>query len=746
MTVRTLLIDNYDSYTFNLYQLIAQTYGVEPQVLRNDSPQLTSEFARQFDAVIISPGPGRPQVPEDIGRCLDVIRHSGRPVLGVCLGHQALGHLCGAAVGPAPEPRHGHLSQVRHDGGLFTGLPQNFVAVRYHSLCVAEPLPAELVADAWAEDGVVMGLRHRSRPWFGVQFHPESVSTEHGSRLLLNFRSLVGGDATNGSRPVGGAGLGAASSDTAVRAGGWLLRHRRLPGVAPRNAPPQQPATVDPEWVFQRIAGDRPYAFWLDSSRVVPGVSRFSFLGHPGGPDGEVLRYVSTTGTVEVLDPTGVRIGVEPGDIFTVLQRRLDERRLADRGEFPFDLPSGYVGYFGYEVKADCGAPNRHESETPDAVWMAATRMVAVDHQTGEVWLLALCRATDAQIAAADGWLDSTTALLCTGPVGHHPVDDRDRRTRRPEEPGPVRPTGGRAEPGRTSDPERWLSRGRESYLADIRTCLDLLRAGESYEICLTNELQAPYDGCGIELYLRQRRHNPAPYAAYLRLGETQILCSSPERFLKIDPSGVVEAKPIKGTAPRAADPAQDHALRAELRDSPKTRAENLMIVDLLRNDLGQVCEVGSVHVPSFMVVESYATVHQLVSTVRGRRLRSVSPTRIVRACFPGGSMTGAPKPRTMRLLGEIEDRARGVYSGALGFFGLTGGADLNIVIRTAVLHRGILRVGAGGAIVLDSDPDAEYDEMRLKLSAPLPGWTGEQRPGGKRSPASQRLAGSRPS
>ncbi|WFE32723.1 chorismate-binding protein [Micromonospora sp. WMMD975] len=719
MTVRTLLIDNYDSYTFNLYQLIAQTYGVEPQVLRNDSPRLTAEFARRFDAVIISPGPGRPQVPEDIGRCLDIIRDSGRPVLGVCLGHQALGYLCGAAVGPAPRPRHGHLSRIRHDGGLFAGLPQNFVAVRYHSLCVAEPLPDDLVADAWAEDGVVMGLRHRFRPWFGVQFHPESVSSEHGSRLLLNFRRLVGEGTTNGLRAIGDAAdPGPASSATKEQAGGWLLRHRRMSGAsAPEVRPPEQVGTVDPEWVFQRITGDRPYAFWLDSSRVVPGVSRFSFLGHPGGPDGEVLRYASTTGMVEVLDPTGVRIGVEPGDIFTVLQRRLDERRIADRGEFPFDLPSGYVGYFGYEMKADCGAPNRHVAETPDAVWMAATRMVALDHQTGEVWLLALCRATDTQIAAADGWLDSTAALLRAGPVGH-PVDDADRHA--------SRSTGGRAGPERTYDPERWLSRGRERYLADIRTCLDLLRAGESYEICLTNELRAPYDGCGVELYLRQRRHNPAPYAAYLRLGETQILCSSPERFLRIDRTGVVEAKPIKGTAPRATDPEQDQALQAELRDSPKTRAENLMIVDLLRNDLGQVCEIGSVHVPSFMAVESYATVHQLVSTVRGRKRQSVSPTRIVRACFPGGSMTGAPKPRTMRLLGEIEDRARGVYSGALGFFGLTGGVDLNIVIRTAVLHRGILQVGAGGAIVLGSDPDAEYDEMRLKLTAPLPGWTAQ--------------------
>ncbi|HEX6967790.1 MAG TPA: aminodeoxychorismate synthase component I [Micromonosporaceae bacterium] len=705
--MRTLLIDNYDSYTYNLYQLIAETYGTPPHVVRNDDPELTCDLAREFDAVVVSPGPGRPQTPGDVGRGLRVVRDGDRPVLGVCLGHQLLGHLSGAAVGPAPDPRHGHLTRVRHlDDGLFAGLPQDFVAVRYHSLAIATPLPPELTTDAWAEDGVIMGVRHRLRPWFGVQFHPESVATEHGAQLLRNFRALVTGEPGERPRPAGrpsrcagrttrpvaarARATGGAKAGASVPAdGGWRLCYRRLPFAA------------DPEQTFRDHFAGRPYAFWLDSSHVVPGLSRFSFLGFPGGPHGEVLGYRVGAGKVRVLDAAGRHVNDEPGDVFEALQQRLDRRRLTVAPDLPFDLQGGYVGYFGYELKGDCGSPNPHPAPTADAVWMAATRFVAVDHRADTTWVVALCR-QDAD-PEADAWLAETAAGL------------------RPAQPAPPIAAAAHA----PTDLEPWLVRPRAGYLADIQVCLDRLRAGESYEVCLTNEVRMPFDADPLERYLRQRRLNPAPYAAYLRLGDTHVLCSSPERFLKLDRHGWVEAKPIKGTAPRDADPERDRELSRRLATSAKTRAENLMIVDLLRNDLGRVCQIGSVHVPSFLAVESYATVHQLVSTIRARRRAGVGAVEIVRACFPGGSMTGAPKLRTMRIIGELEGRPRGIYSGALGFLSLTGTADLNIVIRTAVVHDGRLHVGAGGAIVLDSDPEAEYEEMLLKARAALRGLVG---------------------
>lgn len=189
--LKTLLIDNYDSFTYNLFQLLAEVNGAEPVVVRNDEASWDELARLGCDNVVVSPGPGRPERPGDFGVCADAIRDSAVPLLGVCIGHQGLGALHGAAVVPAPEPMHGRISAVLHDDSpLFAGIPREFAAVRYHSLCVEQPLPPELRGIAWTSDGVLMALEHRARPLWGVQFHPESVCTEHGRRLLENFRNL----------------------------------------------------------------------------------------------------------------------------------------------------------------------------------------------------------------------------------------------------------------------------------------------------------------------------------------------------------------------------------------------------------------------------------------------------------------------------------------------------------------------------------------------------------------------------
>ncbi len=252
------------------------------------------------------------------------------------------------------------------------------------------------------------------------------------------------------------------------------------------------------------------------------------------------------------------------------------------------------------------------------------------------------------------------------------------------------------------------------------------MHAGESYEVCLTTRARVPVGpspDAGFAAYRRLRRANPAPYAAYLRSGGVEVVGSSPERFLRVGQDGSVETRPIKGTAPVDTDPA---ALQAD----PKTRAENLMVVDLLRNDLGRVCVPGSVTVPHLMATETLATVHQLVTTVRGRLRPDVSAVDCLRACFPPGSMTGAPKLRTTEIIDALEQRPRGIYSGTLGWFSLTGAADLAVVIRTAVRVGEEWHVGAGGAVVLDSDPDAEVAEVLLKLRAPLAALTTRRLPG----------------
>jgi para-aminobenzoate synthetase len=688
--VRTLLIDNHDSYTYNLFHLVASVNGEDPLVLSNDDPELVRLAFDEVDNVVISPGPGRPGRARDLAGSNRFLDQDVLPVLGVCLGHQGLGFQAGAHVASAPQARHGHPAVVTHDGrDLFEGIPQGFTAVRYHSLCVREPLPAELEATAWAEDGVLMGLRHRSRPQWGVQFHPESILTEWGTRLLTNFRRL----SEVARPPISVRGPDRTRAHNGTELSSRPTSHRLHTAV--------HRGVVDAEQVFAELHSASERAFWLDGTGAGERGARFSYLGDDTGPLAEYCSYDVRAGVVTV-ERAGRPATQLRDDIFGYLRRGLADRALP-QPDLPFDFTCGWVGYFGYELKAALGGRAAHRSTTPDAAWLFADRVIVIDHQENTAHLLCLAEDTPSAHEEATAWLDATLAFLSSLSLHQAP----SVRSWTPEDDA-------------VEITERWLLRDAEDYRADVVSCQQQLRAGESYEICLTTAVELPATCASADYYRVLRRVNPAPYSAYLRFGEVDVASSSPERFLRVGADGVVQAEPIKGTAARGATPEQDAALRAALAADPKTRAENLMIVDLLRNDLGRVCQVGTVRVPELMGTRTYRTVHQLVSTVRGELRPGLDALDCVQACFPGGSMTGAPKERTMEIIDELEPSARGVYSGALGFLSCNGSADLSIVIRTAVFAAGRVRIGAGGAVVLDSDPDGEYQEMLLKLAAPM--------------------------
>jgi para-aminobenzoate synthetase len=686
--VRTLLIDNYDSFTFNLFQVLAAVSHEEPIVVRNDEATWAELQGLAFDNIVISPGPGRPERGKDFGVGRQAIEGAQVPLLGVCLGHQGLTYASGGAVVHAPEVMHGRLSAIFHDeSALFADIPQGFQAVRYHSLCVAQPLPACLRATAWTADGVVMGVEHRERPMWGVQFHPESICTNDGRQLIQNFCDLTerarGDVPVRPSTPSPSEGPRRRPVARTPRPQELTLQVRKLDRL------------IEAERVFCDLFASERHAFWLDSSKVADDRSRFSFMGAAGGPLSSIVTYDVGSREVQIERPQDSEVRRE--SIFEYLDREL--RRLGKLGdELPFDLTCGFVGYFGYELKADCEGNPAYRAALPDAAFLFADRLVAFDHREQSTYVLGLTDAAGADATAR--WVEDTSRRVAAAPAP--PALDLPRD-------------------GALDSPVEFrLSRSHETYIQDIERIKDYLTEGESYEVCLTNKISTDVDVDPLRLYRILRQINPAPFAAFLRLGDVAIASSSPERFLKLHRDGWVEAKPIKGTCGRGHDPEEDRRLSEHLRTDEKNRAENLMITDLLRNDLGIVCDIGTVHVPHLMEVESFETVHQLVSTVAGHLRDELGAADCIRACFPGGSMTGAPKKRTMEIIDELEKAPRSVYSGAIGYLGLSGAADLNIVIRTIVIHDGSATIGTGGAIVMQSDAEEEYEEILLKAEAPM--------------------------
>ncbi|MCG6133675.1 MAG: aminodeoxychorismate synthase [Nostoc sp. LLA-1] len=682
--LQTLIIDNYDSYTYNLYQMLAEVNNKKPLVIRNDQINWQQLQKLTFDNIIISPGPGRPEKTKDFGICQQILQNQlNIPILGVCLGHQGIAHYYGGKVIHAPEVRHGRLSSIYHNNdNLFAEIPTPFNVVRYHSLLVADELPNCLEKLAWTEEGLIMALRHKHLPLWGVQFHPESICTEYGYRILQNFQEITQEFILN-NQPQ--------------KTINQKITFPKTPTSS--NKQPNQEFLVysqklnyypDAEQTFIHLFGQDINAFWLDSSRVETGLSRFSFMGGSGGKHSLILHY-STKNQKIIINQSG-KITYSKESIFEFIKQQINHRNCQSH-DLPFDFNCGFVGYFGYELKAECGSNLVHQSSLPDAIFLLADQIIVFDHQKQTTYLV--CLTTKDAKAEAESWFNLITQKLYTLP----PLPSLEAEI--------------------NSQPVTFrLSRSYQTYKNDIAKCLQEIHEGETYQVCLTNQLYTDTTPDPLSFYRRLRQVNPAPYSAFLRFGDISIACSSPERFLRIDSSGWVETKPIKGTVKRGQTPEEDFLLRERLRNSEKDQAENLMIVDLLRNDLGRVCEIGSVHVPKLMDVETYATVHQMVTTIRGHLGPEMTATDCIQQAFPGGSMTGAPKLRTMEIIDQLEQEPRGVYSGAIGFLSLNGAADLNIVIRTAVFTPDKTSIGMGGGIVALSDAEMEFQETLLKANA----------------------------
>jgi para-aminobenzoate synthetase len=897
--LRILLIDNHDSYTYNLFQYLSTMTTHPVKVLMNDAFSTLDDFLdsllderssstssrpnrssnddansnllkQHFDCIVLSPGPGQPSHPSDMGIVLDTILYSSQiPILGVCLGHQALGYVYGNQVTLAPcGPVHGLMSSVRYSERqhhsnsngdcnnnyheedelscqLFRGIQQDFKVVRYHSLVVNcsdsdSSNESDIEPIAWCQ-GVVgkeeedhsndikicMALRHKRYPHFGVQFHPESIGTgEAGYQLIWNFCDFAYQYKLNKHVNKNKEGMTKGESmDDATSFSATDMRTNHVVASKPSRhriyihklEKCSLSSQCLPEDVFQELFSTRENSFWLDSSTATRKLdtdqnfegcpiisnSRFSIMGSDDGPLSRKVEYFGIEHPPEkrklsvVSNSGNVETSTVDTDILTYLRQTLIDGgglsnlayivsfnetkcvevsqtlRVANDDEIPFDYRGGYIGYLGYELRhitqcslfeqeggsgcdqfyVDNGGDasiERTNPNVPTAAFLFADRSLLFDHYTNDWYTVGVASDDEEVIDDALNWMRGMPAKIKE--IGRK----TSTSSKAPYNQGANNIDGIQFVPNRSKD----------QYKMDIARSHEEIRNGESYELCVTNQLEAEITlpkrpekeshESPFNLYKILRTNNPAPFSAFMNFHRTNdadassvasaslsICCSSPERFLSVKQdlrhqNFVVESKPIKGTIARyiGADGEKESSemvkmindqIIQELRESTKDQAENLMIVDLLRNDLGRVCEVGSVHVPHLMSIESFATVHQMVSTVRGTLDGNTSNAiDVIEACFPGGSMTGAPKQRAMEILNEIEEGvSRGPYSGCLGYISLNGCMDMNIIIRSAILtpipnvddskESWKASIGCGGAITALSDSNDEYEEMMLK-------------------------------
>lgn len=459
----------------------------------------------------------------------------------------------------------------------------------------------------------------------------------------------------------------------------------------------------DPEWVCERLL-DLPYVTWLDSGRDRGALGRFSYLC---ADPVRVVRHADDR--VEEWTADGTGWTPRPGTALDAVRAELD-RFAAPRVEGLPAFQGGWAGFFGYgfgRTFERIPGARFDDLALPDLTLGFFDWVIAWDHAAGEAWLIS----TGLPAFGADReWQarrrrDEVMARLA-GPA----------RTPRPHAGFRTASATGRA----PSYPVLGIEGAEETrlrstfthrrYLDAVERVREYIRAGDIFQANLSQRFQAPLAEPPFELYRRLRRTNPAPFSAWLDYDGVQVLSASPERFLLLE-DGRIETRPIKGTIGRGLGPMHDLALGRVLLESEKDRAENVMIVDLLRNDLSRVCAPGSVRVPALCALERHPTVHHLVSTVVGELAPGRDACDLLQATFPGGSITGAPKVRAMEIIAELEPTERGVYCGAIGWLGLDGSMDTSIVIRTFIVRDGMAHFQAGGGIVLDSQPEAEYRE-----------------------------------
>lgn len=765
-----LYVDAYDSFSYNVVAMLEETLSVKVTVMTIDStwPEGNMlEFLRHYDAIVLGPGPGNPNLAKDVGIMKDIWSLEGAdltPVLGICLGFQSLCLHHGVRITRLPYPLHGQVHQIATSSrDLFDQIPSVEVTL-YHSLYASvEPRnqsTGSKVNDldflAWLtlDDGpknthIPMAVKHRAKPLWGVQFHPESCKSEKKAcesllqnwwKMALAFNKVVGREGY-GSLPK------AIISPQIETCSFPMIAYEMLrwsSGSSSRSA-------------YRSFNGNPDGAERISEVFNKPGEQtvlfhsngRFSVVSVPS-PGSWRLEYSVKLQKLSLYQLNGENRVVEErvtvGQLWDALRYLMDMKKV-DSGSEESPFWGGLLGYFSFELSL-AGLPHSRNSSSidtpltasesqssnsssvedpPDVSLIWSERNIVCDIETNRI----VVQSTREQDDSPDGWLEQALKLIQKD--GHEEdTEEADSDF--------MNSILNRA---KISFPEE------TDYKDRIAACKAELEAGESYELCLSCETSitlpsAPTDSGKAsfpwKLYKRLKKYNPARFSAFANLGNTKIVSSSPECFLNWDREDTLEMKPMKGTVRKSPDMTLEKA--KEILASTKEMAENLMIADLIRHDLYGICGSGGVHVEKLLEVEDYGRVFSMITHVKGK-IRPEQPGYSVRhisqlksnnmavhglttlqQCLPPGSMTGAPKERSCMHLQTIEARKRGIYSGAMGYLDLGGGGSFSVMIRMAFTHSStadqdeqqVWRIGAGGAITTLSTAEGEWQEMLTKL------------------------------
>ena len=849
--LQILYIDAYDSFTNNIVGLLERSLDVLVTVVKIDDPQVTKNlesYLSSFTAVVVGPGPGDPRNPKDVGLINQLWKLEDcnlLPVLGICLGFQSLALAFGAKVEQLQVSRHGLVTPVSHCRvDIFEDVENDFAATQYHSLCVnlddklnndaldlwkARKSCPHLIPLAWDlrddhNGHVLQALRHDTKPFWGLQYHPESICTDEPGAAVVSRWWMSTLRWLSARSPLH---FDHGCVKDRLRQHAWRyptislphahLLHGNTSTVKAGLAVPLRPrfrsgllqsasfvaGQVTIVKLCEMLKLEEQEVIILDSQQTK---GQFSILGLVLPQ--QTLKvafnvhdhhFTFSVGTVQLAK---IYLSDE-SEVWSLFHEILQIHNMPGVVESPSPFCGGLMGYISYEAGLNTigfrSSSKDFRSKAPDMNFALIQRSIVVDHINGCVYAQSLL--------PDDGpWLSEIGSLLksLSQPVDgpYHLISPKASSLKQPNKPLTSQ---------KPSQDEilRYFQSGtikqpaKNDYRRKVLHCQDFLHAGDSYELCLTelttvsipknDELDHPWT-----LYKDLRRRNPAPFGAYIRLGGSTILSSSPERFLSWDRYGKCQMRPIKGTVRKSKEMTYD--LAKAILNTSKERAENLMIVDLVRHDLSGVVGAQNCRVSKLMQVEEYETVYQLVTVIEGQIPQSIpykdnrnfdymdryecgvpkAPSRdissipsgidILHAALPPGSMTGAPKKRSCEILHEIEDqKARGIYSGVLGYMDIRGGGDFSVIIRTAFrwdeetvwqkrasgstnkqrkrktdLHRDVnesttaenparaelkgdddiivphqvWRLGAGGAVTVQSNDLAEYEEMQTKLES----------------------------